>query len=154
MKWCNAHEHFGLWLLMGLQLWERRCDPNLQFRIEVWQTVHFLGGGTFQDDVKEGMYAGAGELDQEQYTPAAQTVAELRNFWISQPQLYDPKSGDKQGEDRTSVSGLEMVHSYAFGLADQCDLELGASHDVNGIRRLYSANSSASAASGFDRRMV
>jgi hypothetical protein len=61
------------------------------------------------------------ELDQEQYAPAAQTVAELRDFWVSQQQLYDPKWGNKQGEVRTSVSGLDLVHSYAFGLAEQCD---------------------------------
>jgi hypothetical protein len=61
------------------------------------------------------------ELDQEQYAPAAQTVGELRDFWVSQPQLYDPEWGNKQGEVRTSVSGLDLVHSYAFGLAEQCD---------------------------------
>jgi hypothetical protein len=61
------------------------------------------------------------ELDQEQYAPAAQTVAELHDFWVSQPQLYDPKWGNKQGEVRTSVSGLDLVHSYALGLAEQCD---------------------------------
>jgi len=61
------------------------------------------------------------ELDQEHYAPAAQTVAELRNFWVSQPQLYDPKWRDKQGEVRTSVSGLDIVHSDAFGLVEQCD---------------------------------
>jgi hypothetical protein len=63
------------------------------------------------------------ELDQEQYAPAAQTAAELRDFWVSQPQLYDPKWGDngKQGEVRTSVTGLDIVRSGAFGLAKQCD---------------------------------
>jgi len=33
------------------------------------------------------------ELDQEHYAPAAQTAAELRDFWVSQPLLYDPKWG-------------------------------------------------------------
>lgn len=61
------------------------------------------------------------ELDQEQYAPAAQTVAELRNFWVSQPQLYDPRWGNKQGDVRTSVSALDAVDSYAFGLVEQCD---------------------------------
>ena len=63
------------------------------------------------------------ELDQEHYAPAAQTAAELRDFWVSQPQLYDPKWGDdgKQGEVRTSVTGLDIVRSLAFGLAKQCD---------------------------------
>jgi hypothetical protein len=61
------------------------------------------------------------ELDQEQYAPAAQTVAELRDFWVSQPQLYDPRWGNKQGEVRTSVSALNAVDSYAFGLVEQCD---------------------------------
>jgi hypothetical protein len=61
------------------------------------------------------------ELDQEHYAPAAQTVGELHDFWVSQPQLYDPNWGNKQGEVRTSVSGLDLVHSYAFGLAEQCD---------------------------------
>jgi hypothetical protein len=31
------------------------------------------------------------ELDRENYAPAEQTVAELRDFWVSQPQLYDPR---------------------------------------------------------------
>ena len=63
------------------------------------------------------------ELDQEHYTPAAQTVAELRDFWVSQPQLYDPKWGDdgKQGEVRTYGTGLDIVRSYAFGLAKECE---------------------------------
>jgi hypothetical protein len=61
------------------------------------------------------------ELEQEHYAPAAQTVGELRDFWVSQPQLYDPNWGNKQGEVQTSVSVLDLVHSYAFGLAEQCD---------------------------------
>jgi hypothetical protein len=63
------------------------------------------------------------ELAQEHYAPAAHTVAELRDFWVSQPQLYDPKWGDdgKQGEVRTSVTGLDIERSAAFGLAKQCD---------------------------------
>jgi hypothetical protein len=35
------------------------------------------------------------ELDREQYAPAARTAAELRDFWFSQPQLYDPKWGER-----------------------------------------------------------
>jgi hypothetical protein len=31
------------------------------------------------------------ELDQERYAPAAETAAALRDFWVSQPLLYDPK---------------------------------------------------------------
>ncbi len=63
------------------------------------------------------------ELAQEHYAPAAQTVAELRDFWVSQPKLYDPKWGDdgKQGEVRTSVTGLDIERSEAFGLVKQCD---------------------------------
>ena len=34
-------------------MWERRGDPDLQLRIKVWQTVHFLYGCAFQVDVKE-----------------------------------------------------------------------------------------------------
>ncbi len=60
------------------------------------------------------------ELDMENYAPAAPTIAELYDFWVSQPQLYDPTWGDdKQG--RTSVTGDDVVHSYAFGLAMECD---------------------------------
>ena len=63
------------------------------------------------------------ELGKEHYAPAAQTVAELRRFWISQPQLYDPKWGEdgRNGEVRTSVTGQDIVRSYAFGLAKECD---------------------------------
>ncbi len=34
------------------------------------------------------------ELDQERYAPAAETAAALRDFWVSQPLLYDPKWGE------------------------------------------------------------
>jgi len=63
------------------------------------------------------------ELDKERYAPAAQTVAELRRFWISQPQLYDPNWGEdgRNGEVRTSVTGQDVVRSYAFGLAKDCE---------------------------------
>jgi len=62
------------------------------------------------------------ELGQENYAPAAQTVAELRDFWVSQPQLYDPKWGEnEQAEARKSVTGLDIVHSAAFGLVKECD---------------------------------
>jgi hypothetical protein len=58
------------------------------------------------------------ELDQEQYAPAAQTAVELRDFRVSQPQLYGPKwVTGKQGEARWSVRGLDIAHSEAFGLA-------------------------------------
>jgi hypothetical protein len=63
------------------------------------------------------------ELDKEHYAPAAQTIAELRSFWISQPQLYDPNWGEdgRNGKVRTSVTGQDIVRSYAFGLAKGCD---------------------------------
>ena len=59
----DTHEHAGPWLLtlVSLLMWERRVDPDLQFRIKVWQTVHFHYGCTFQVDVKEGMHTGAGD---------------------------------------------------------------------------------------------
>jgi hypothetical protein len=59
------------------------------------------------------------ELDQEHYTPAAQTVAELRDFWVSQPQLYDPKWGER--DLRNGGTGLEMIRAESFELAKQCD---------------------------------
>lgn len=71
------------------------------------------------------------ELDREHYTPAAQTIAELRDFWVSQPQLYDPRWGSKQGEVRTSVTGLDVEHSYAFGLAEDCDAFLNKAGRTN-----------------------
>ena len=58
------------------------------------------------------------EVDRENYAPAAKTVAELRDFWVSQAHLYDPRWGDRQGN---SVTGLDSVHSSAFGLAKECD---------------------------------
>jgi len=62
-------------------------------------------------------------LDKEHYAPAVKTVAELHRFWLSQPQLYDPKWGEdgRNGEVRTSVTGQDIVRSYAFGLAKECD---------------------------------
>jgi hypothetical protein len=59
------------------------------------------------------------ELDKEHYAPAAQTVAELRSFWISQPQLYDPKWGERDLRD--GGTGLEMMRAESFALAKQCD---------------------------------
>jgi len=59
------------------------------------------------------------ELAQEHYAAAAQTVTELRDFWVSQPQLYDPKWGER--DLRTGGTALEMIHAESFGLAKQCD---------------------------------
>jgi len=59
------------------------------------------------------------ELDQEHYAPAAQTAAELRDFWVSQPQLYDPKWGEL--DLRNGGTALEMIRAESFGLAKQCD---------------------------------
>jgi hypothetical protein len=59
------------------------------------------------------------ELDQEHYAPAADTAAELRDFWVSQPLLYDPKWGER--DLRNGGTGLEMIRAEAFGLAKQCD---------------------------------
>jgi len=59
------------------------------------------------------------ELAQEHYATAAQTVAELRDFWVSQPQLYDPKWGER--DLRNGGTALEMIRAESFGLAKQCD---------------------------------
>jgi len=59
------------------------------------------------------------ELDQEHYIPAAQTAAELRDFWVSQPLLYDPKWGER--DLRQGATGLEVIQAESFGLAKQCD---------------------------------
>ena len=59
------------------------------------------------------------ELDQEHYTPAAQTVTELRDFWVSQPQLYDPKWGER--DLRNGGTALQMIRAESFALAKQCD---------------------------------
>jgi hypothetical protein len=109
----------------------RQLHARLQQDVIYWRTV---GPTLTQDWVDQLIVVGSPlfvkfqetsllirELDQEHYAPAAQTVAELRDFWVSQPQLYDPKWGNKQGEVRTPVSALDMVHSYVFGLAEQCD---------------------------------
>jgi hypothetical protein len=109
----------------------RQLHARLQQDVIYWRTI---GPTLTQDCLDQLIVVGSPlfvkfqetsllirELDQEHYAPAARTVAELRNFWVSQPQLYDPKWGNKQGEVRTSVSALDAVHSYAFGLAEQCD---------------------------------
>jgi hypothetical protein len=60
-----------------------------------------------------------GELDKELYVPAAQTAAELRDFWVSQPLLYDPKWGER--DVRNGGTGLEGIRAESFDLAKQCD---------------------------------
>jgi hypothetical protein len=60
-----------------------------------------------------------GELDKELYAPAAQTAAELRDFWVSQPVLYDPKWGERNL--RNGGTALEMIRAESFELAKQCD---------------------------------
>jgi hypothetical protein len=59
------------------------------------------------------------ELDREHYVPAAKTVAELRDFWVSQPHLYDPKWGER--DLSSGGTALEMLQAESFGLAKQCD---------------------------------
>ncbi len=59
-----------------------------------------------------------GELDKELYVPAAQTAAELRDFWVSQPVLYDLKWGER---DLRGGTALEMIRAESFELAKQCD---------------------------------
>lgn len=59
------------------------------------------------------------ELDKERYSPAAQTAAELRDFWVSQPQLYDPKWGER--DLRSGGTALEGIRARSFELAKQCD---------------------------------
>jgi len=59
------------------------------------------------------------ESDQERYAPAAETAAALRDFWVSQPLLYDPKWGEH--DLRNGGTALEMIHAESFGLAKQRD---------------------------------
>jgi hypothetical protein len=59
------------------------------------------------------------ELDEEHYAPAAKTAAELRDFWISQPTLYDPKWG--QRDLNRGGTGQEYIQADLFGLAKECD---------------------------------
>ena len=59
------------------------------------------------------------ELDQERYAPAAQTVTELRSFWVLQPMLYDQKWG--KSDLRNGGTTLEMIRAESFDLAKQCD---------------------------------
>lgn len=59
------------------------------------------------------------ELDQEHYAPAAQTAAELRDFWVSQPQLYNPKWGER--DPRKGGTALEMIRAESYELAKECD---------------------------------
>ncbi len=59
------------------------------------------------------------ELDHERYAPAAQTAAELRDFWVSQPVLYDRKWGERDlSRGGTAQEGIE---AQLFGLARACD---------------------------------
>lgn len=71
------------------------------------------------------------ELNKENYTPATETVAELREFWVSQPQLYDSRWAEKKGA--TAVSGLDVLHLQLVGLVDDCDAFL--KHTAAGNQR-------------------
>ena len=59
------------------------------------------------------------ELEQEHYAPAAKTAAELHDFWVLQPLLYDPKWGER--DLRNGGTALEMIRAESFGLAKHCD---------------------------------
>ncbi len=59
------------------------------------------------------------ELDREHYVPAAKTVAELHDFWVSQPHLYDPKWGER--DLSSGGTALEMLQAESFELTKQCD---------------------------------
>lgn len=59
------------------------------------------------------------ELDQEHYAPAAPTAAELRDFWVSQPPLYDLKWGERDLRD--GGTALQMIRAESFQLAKRCD---------------------------------
>jgi hypothetical protein len=59
------------------------------------------------------------ELDREHYVPAAKTVAELHDFWVSQSHLYDPKWGER--DLSSGGTALEMLQAEAFGLAKHCE---------------------------------
>lgn len=59
------------------------------------------------------------ELDQEHYAPAAQTAAELRDFWVSQPVLYDRKWGER--DLSRSVTALEGIQLQLFEFTKACD---------------------------------
>ena len=59
------------------------------------------------------------ELDRERYAPAAQTVAQFRDFWVSQPQLYDSKWGDH--DPTHGGTGLDGLHWTVFQMVKACD---------------------------------
>jgi hypothetical protein len=59
------------------------------------------------------------ELDKEHYAAAAPTVAELRDFGVSQPQLYDPKWGER--DLRNGGTALEISRAESYELAKECD---------------------------------
>ncbi len=59
------------------------------------------------------------ELNRERYVPAAKTVAELHDFWVSQPLLYDKKWGER--DLSSGGTALEMLQAESFGLAKHCD---------------------------------
>ncbi len=59
------------------------------------------------------------ELTRERYAPANRTVVELRNFWVSQPQLYDAKWGDHDFSRGGSV--LQMIRGELYELVKDCD---------------------------------
>jgi hypothetical protein len=59
------------------------------------------------------------ELDREHYLLAAKTAAELHDFWVLQPLLYDPKWGER--DLSSGGSALEMIRAESFGLVKDCD---------------------------------
>jgi hypothetical protein len=59
------------------------------------------------------------ELDREHYAPATPTVTELRDFWVSQPRLYDRQWGER--DLSRGGTGLEEIQAGLFGLVKDCD---------------------------------
>jgi hypothetical protein len=59
------------------------------------------------------------ELDREHYAPAAQTASDLRDFWVSQPLLYDPKWGERDLSRGGTVQ--EGTEAQLFAFAKACD---------------------------------
>lgn len=60
------------------------------------------------------------ELDNEGYSPAAETAAELRDFWVSQPYLYDA-TWRTDSEVRSGGTALEMIRAESAELARECE---------------------------------
>lgn len=82
----RLRQDLAYWRATGRSLkkgwWNQDATPQAPLREKYDETIHLIRA-----------------LDHERYRPAARTAAELRDFWISLPQLNDPSGLSQMAEE-------------------------------------------------------